>query len=483
MNTLNMRFLLILTCCLTLSIPFLSASSSSGGYRIEVELQHFSGDSLFLGYYFGKAQYLKDTATLQKGKFVFEGEDKLAPGIYLLVIPPDNKFIHVLISEDQQKFSVSADINDIVQSARFKGSVENDIYYAYLKQLDKRRPVADSLKKEMAKDSLHAVSYQDQLDKLDEEVKKVQDDVRKSNPNSITAMLIWANREIEIPKYEDVAEEDRKQKQYEFYRAHFFDHFDLNDPRAMRSGLIQQKIDYYLEKLTYQLPDSQMVAMDFLLNKMTNNKEAFQYYLVSFLNDVVKSKRMGMDAVYVHLVDNYYAKGLAPWVEKEQLDKLLAQAETLRPILIGKIAPDIRFYKESGEAISLHSIQSDYTVLFFWDPECGHCKKAIPEVINFYNTYKDKGVEVLAVCTKTGSDISSCWSAIQERGMDIWLNVSDQYLRSHYKTIYDVKTTPQIYILDKDKKILVKKIAGEDLAPVMAEILKSNESTPINPRR
>ncbi|MBP8086462.1 MAG: hypothetical protein KAY48_04175, partial [Saprospiraceae bacterium] len=69
-------------------------------------------------------------------------------------------------------------------------------------------------------------------------------------------------------------------------------------------------------------------------------------------------------------------------------------------------------------------------------------------------------------------DISSCWSTIKERGMDIWVNASDQYLKNRYKVIYDVKTTPQIFVLDKDKKILVKKIAGEDLATVMEEIIK-----------
>ncbi|HZV71589.1 MAG TPA: redoxin domain-containing protein [Saprospiraceae bacterium] len=471
-----MRFLLVFSCVLSVFVSNLSAASPVGsGYRIEVEIQHFNGDSLFLGYYFGKAQYLKDTAIIEKGKYVFQGDEKLDPGVYLLVIPPDNKFIHVLISDDEQKFSVFVDLDKIVSTAKFKGSEENQIYYAYLHELEQRRPLADSLKKQMKIDSLHAKEYQVKLDKIDADVVKVQDDVRAKHPASITSMLIWANREIEIPKYETLSEVDRKQKQYEFYKAHFFDHFDLQDPRAMRSGVIQQKIDYYLQKLTYQVPDSQIVEMDYLLNAMLSNKEAFQYYLVYFLNEVVKSKRMGMDAAYVHLVDTYYAKGLADWIDKDQLDKLLAQTEVLRPILIGKIAPELTLYKESGEPINLHSIKADYTVLFFWDPECGHCKKSIPFIIDFYNEYKNKGVEVIAVCTKTGSDVSSCWSAIKERGMDIWINTCDQYMQSHYKTIYDVKTTPQIYILDKDKKIIVKKISGEDLKPVMDEIFKSEE--------
>lgn len=464
--------LLTLIFCLT---TMALAGNPEGGYRIEVAVQHYTGDTLKLGYYFGKSQYLKDTALVKQGKFVFEGDSALAPGIYLIVIPPANNFIHIVVSEAEQRFSLTVDTSDIVKTAKFKGSPENDVYYDYLRQLEERRPRAEELKKQMAADSLHRDTYKTQLAEIDKEVEKVQDDILKKNPSTMTAFLIKANREIDVPDYADLSELDQKQKQYEYYRAHFFDGFDLNDPRAMRSGIVNNKVDFYLQKLSYQVPDSQSVAMDYLLGKMNKNPEAFQYYLVNFLNDAAKSKRMGMDAVYVHLVDTYYAKGLAPWMDKEQLEKLIAQAETLRPTLIGKIAPDITLFKEDGETIRLHSISSEYTVLFFWDPECGHCKKQIPFVIDFYNKYKDKGVEVLAVCTKTGSDISSCWSAIKERGMDIWLNASDQYLRSKYKTIYDVKTTPQIFVLDQNKKILVKKIAGEDLENVMDEILKMKD--------
>ncbi len=450
-------------------------ASGPAGYRIVVDLQGFEGDTLKLGYYYGKAQYLKDTAVVQKGRFVFEGSEALAPGVYLLVIPPDNKFVHILIANDQQHFSVSVDMDHIVPTAKFKGSPENDIYYNYLRELEARRPRADELRKLIAEDTLHADRYRPELASIDGDVKRVQQELIKKHPNSITAFLIRANLELEIPEYAELEESERKQKQYEYYRDHYFDLFDLNDPRAMRSGLYHQKIDFYLQKLTYALPDSQAVAMDYLLGRMERNPEAFQYYLVHFLNESARSKRMGMDAVYVHLVDKYYAQGRATWMEAEQLDKLVQQAGTLRPILIGKEAPDLLFFKASGDPVRLHSIAADYTVLFFWDPECGHCKKSIPAIIDFYQQYKDKGVEIVGICTKTGADIASCWSTVQERGMDIWINVADQYLRNRYKTVYDIKTTPQIFILDKDKKIIVKKIAGEDLGPVMEEILRVHQ--------
>lgn len=469
-----MRFLvnlLVITFCVVVGISELHADT---GYKLEVTVKNYDGDTIKLGYYYGKAQYIKDTSFLKTGKYIFQGDEALAPGVYLLVFPPDNKYVHVLIPADEQRFSVDVDLNNIVPSIRFKGSAENDIYYNYLRKLEERRPRADELRKIIATDStnVNLEKNKEELADIDAEVKRIQDDLIAKHPDSYTALLIQANQEIKLPDFEDVPEADRRQKQYEYYRAHYFDQFDLNDPRAMRSGLMQQKIDFYLQKLTYQIPDSQLVAMDFLLKSMDKNPDGFQYYLVEFLNESARSKRMGMDAVYVFLVDNYYATGKATWMDKEQLDKLVAQAETLRPILIGKIAPDLTFYKESGESVSIHSIKSEFTVLFFWDPECGHCKKSIPAIIEFYNAYKDKGVEMLAICTKTGADISSCWETVKERGMDIWINASDQYLRNRYKSIYDVKTTPQIFVLDKDKKIVVKKIAGEDLSGIMEEVIR-----------
>ena len=465
--------ILFLAGALALSLPG-HAGDSGPGYRIDVTLSHFDGDTLRLAYYFGKSQYLKDTAVVTNGKFVFEGDTALAPGVYLLVIPPDNKFIHLLINEKEQVLTASFDLDDIVPSAKFKGSKENELYYDYLRQLEERRPRADTLRKLIAEDSLNKARYETEYTALNKEVKRIQDDIVAKHPGSLMAMLIRANQEVPLPDYSALPEQERKVKEFEYFKAHYFDAFDLADPRAMRTGLMHTKIDFYTQKLTYPYPDSQIVAIDYLLGRMKDNKDAFQYYLVYFLNEAVKSKRMGMDAVYVHLIDTYYAKGLAPWVEQEQLDKMLGQADITRPILIGKTAPDLEFTKPDGSKVSIHGIQADYTVLFFWDPECGHCKKSIPAVIDFYKEYKPKGVELLAICTKTGSDISSCWDTMKERGMDIWVNAADQYLRNRYKTVYDIKTTPQVFILDKDKKIIVKKIAGEDLKSVMADVLKQD---------
>ena len=97
----------------------------------------------------------------------------------------------------------------------------------------------------------------------------------------------------------------------------------------------------------------------------------------------------------------------------------------------------------------------------------------MPDLINFYNTYKPKGVEIFAVCTRLQDDVPKCWESVESQGMAQWVNVVDPFLRSRFKQIYDVRTTPQIFVLDRDKKIIMKKIGAEQLSEVMDRLLQS----------
>jgi methyl coenzyme M reductase alpha subunit len=72
-------------------------------------------------------------------------------------------------------------------------------------------------------------------------------------------------------------------------------------------------------------------------------------------------------------------------------------------------------------------------------------------------------------------EVDSCWSTIKEREMDVFFNTVDPYHRSRYKTVYDIKSTPQIYVLDHDKKILSKRIGAEQLPEVLTHFIEMKE--------
>lgn len=489
---------------LTLSLVFFTFNLwAQEGAEIKLKLTNFEEKAVYLGYYYGDKQYLVDTATIdKKGEFVFKKDEAYKGGVYLFVLPPDNRFIQVLLTKGEQHFSVEADGVKLSEGIKFKGSPDNTLFYEYMAYLAEKRPQAEKLTKEIeaAKDNEKAKEKaQEKLDALNKSVTDYQKMTIKNNPNTLTAALIKANLPPDTPTFEDLTDEKEKEvKRWRWTQKHYFDHINLEDNRMVRTPFLYQRVDYYINKMTIQHPDTINQALDHILKLMQPAEELFQYYLVHFVNFYAKSKIVGMDAVYVHLVKNYYEKGLAPWTEEEQLKKMVDNANTLNPLLIGKIAPDIKMKKlnvaetlkmkddenehkrfKVGEELSLHQVKSPYTVLLFWASDCGHCKKSMPGLVEFNENFKDKGVTVFSVCTKTYKDMPACAELLDKHNALNWINVVDPYFRSKFGSIYDVRSTPQIYILDDKKEIISKRIGAEQLPEVMQQIIdmKENQKT------
>lgn len=107
------------------------------------------------------------------------------------------------------------------------------------------------------------------------------------------------------------------------------------------------------------MPDSINAALDFILSKCKEGSEIYKYVLSNSLNTYANSKYVGMDGVYVHLVEQYYAWRKAPWILEEPLAKWYRMQSPLKPLLIDKIAPNITVYKQDSTPISLHDIKSN----------------------------------------------------------------------------------------------------------------------------
>ncbi|MEO1263035.1 MAG: redoxin domain-containing protein [Bacteroidota bacterium] len=484
-NTQFSSFLVLLGFCLL--FPALSFSQKVG-YQIKLKIDGFEEGELYLGYFYGDKQYLKDTAYVEAdGRYYFEGNENLKPGVYMVVLPPDNKFIQLLVDENEQWFSVETKLEGLESNIKIEGSPDNQRFYDYLNFLGSKRPAADDLKQKIAStdDEKKKIKYENQLKQIDDAVYKYQNDILTNYPTSLTAAIIKSNKPVDIPEFEGTDQEKQRLSFY-YMRDHWFDNTDMADPRMVRTPFLFKKIQHYVEKMTVQHPDSLKIAVDNVLEEAGPAEETFKYYLIHFLNEYAKSKLVGMDAVYVHLANKYYKTGRAPWTDEEQLDKILENAKKLEPLLIGKVAPNIQMEFQDGSPIQLHDFKSRLTVLFFWDPECGHCKKSMPEMVDFAKQYKEKGVSVFAVCTRlitrddegkfSMEEVNKCWTFIEEKEMDVFWNSVDPYHRSRYKTIYDIRSTPQVYVLDEDKTILSKRIGADQLPEVIDHILKVQEN-------
>lgn len=442
---------------------------------VNFEISNYKNDTLIVGNYFGEKQIVKDTLFAKgKGKFEWAPVDRPEQGMYLVLLKPENTFVQFLVNATETKFSLDFDAKDLL-SVKFKGSDENKMFYEYLAFLKDKRVLADTLRaktdRAKANNTTDKVA-EEELDKLDKDVKKYQTDYLSKYPTTITALLIKSNIEIEIPEFKG-NEDSVKYKRYYYYKKHYFDNIDPKHPALIRTPFLHQKVDYYVNKLSNQQPDSLIKTLDFVLEWLEVNPDAYRYYLADFLNKYAQMKMVGYDALYVHLVDKYYNKGKASWVNEENLKKMTENADDLRPILIGKKMPEIVTYKEDNTPVKLYDIVSPYTVVIFWAPDCGHCKKIMPDVVEFYKKNKDKGVKMLGICTKSGDKTNTCWPAVKEKGMEDFINTADEYGRYNQKV--RIKSTPKIFILDSKKEIIIKDLPGEELDRIFNEILSFEE--------
>lgn len=451
---------------------------AAGGYKIRVKLDNYPQQELILGWHYGEKQYVKDTAEVEAdGWFTFQADTLLPCGVYLLVLKPDNNFIQLLISDNAQTLTITGDAKDAVSTLKVKSSADNELFYEYLRFLNKQRPEADTLRAQLARvksQPADSARIAGQIADIDRKVKKYQTDLIVKHPNTLSAKIIKGSLEPEVPELTGSDARDIQRRKYYWYRAHYFDNIDLADQCLLHSPILFSKVDYYVQKLTPQHPDSINVALDYVLGRMKNAPENYKYFLIHYLNFYAKSTIVGMDACYVHLAKNYYCSNRAPWMKQEDVEKICDNAARLEPILIGKIAPNITVKDRNNQPVSLWDVDADYTVLFFWDPECGHCKKSAPFMVEFAQKFKDRGIKVFAVCTAVTDKAPDCWKSAEEKGFTdlLFLNTYDPYIQSRYKTLYDVKTTPQIFILDRKHEILMKRIGAEQLPTVMEEVIK-----------
>lgn len=423
------------------------------------------GSMCLLACYYGDKNYIKDSAKANaKGEVVFISEEKYEEGIYLFV-PPNKKYFD-FVMDGGQNFTLETDTLDYIKHMKVKGSEENKFFYEYQlfmggkqKQIEPLRDLYKKVKDN--KDSAKIVS--DQIAVIDKEVMDYKANFIKANPKTFVSKIFKAMEEPIVPEA-PILPNGRKDSTfgYRYYKSHFFDNIDFSDDRLLRTPIFHNKIKQYLDKLTPQTPDSINISTDLIIEKGRANEEVFKYLVNWITYTYESSKIMGMDAVFVHLVNKYHAKKQTPWIDSTQLYKVINRAYILEPLLIGKKAPAVVMIDTLGKEISLYNVKARYTILLFWDENCGHCKKEMPKVIELYKKLKSKDVQVFAYETE---DSPKLWKKFIKDNNLNFINgyQPDQYKRAVTKKIYDIYSTPVIYLLDENKIIKAKRIDVEQL--------------------
>jgi thiol-disulfide isomerase/thioredoxin len=231
-----------------------------------------------------------------------------------------------------------------------------------------------------------------------------------------------------------------------------------------------------MNKLVLPWPDSVIKEGKMLLEKARGSKELFKYTLWWLTRMADNSKVMGMDEVFVYLVENYYMKGDATWLTNEEVAKYSDRAMKIAPNVIGNLAPEIKLphFGEKKEE-SLHAVKAKYTIVVFYAPSCGHCREEMPAIDSLYKAVlKKKGVKIFAVSTE--ADPTAAKDFITKYKLDDWINSWDPEHAGDWRGKYDVYSTPSIYLLDEKKIIRGKRLDHSNIA-TLVEMLEAQTNT------
>lgn len=453
-------------------------TSTAQEYSIKVRIDGLTSGQLLLGYHLGDKKYVQDTSLISaNGTALFEGKEKLKSGIYLVILPSMNYF-EILVGDQNQKFELTTQQNDLLGSLNFVNSPENTAFANYQRYMVEKQTSIKALQdkmKENADDTRLAKTIKDEIDAIDREVKSNWVKVINENPNTLLANIIKAMKPLETPEFHvspNHANPDsvRWAKAYHFNRNHFFDGITFSDEGLIRTPILEGRLNMYFDKVLIPIPDTISKEADRVIEMSKVNDEMYQYVLSFLFNKYQTSNIMGMDAVFVHLAEKYYLSGQVSWVDTKVMGKIEERVNALKPNLIGAKAANLILPDNKGVTQNLHQIAAPVSVVYFWDPTCSHCKKVTPELLKLYNEYKDKGFVVYAVYTQ--GDQPKWFEYIEQNKLN-WINVWDPKMNSNFRNNYDIYSTPVIYILDKDKKIIAKRIDPE----VVKEILDRELNT------
>ena len=453
-----------------------AANVFTQSYKIDITVDGIRDTSIYLAYHFGNKKFIKDTLQLDsKGFGSFKGDETLPGGIYLVVLPGMNYF-EILITNNQ-KFSIETSAVDPLQSMRIQHCSENIVFNEYQRFMADKQSSSGSLQQRIKANAENRDSIailQESMKKMDREVKEFWNRIITENPGSFMANIIRGMMNIEIPEFDIPAHISNKDSLrwvmgYNYNREHFFDNIDFSDERLLRTPILHNRIEHFFTRMLIQSPDSIIPQAVRVVEMSRVNEKVYQYVLVYLLNHFETSQIMGHDEVFVYLAEKYYLSGQAPWANQELIDKLSVRVERLKPNLIGRVSADLRMQTQQGNFINLHQVKADYIILYFYEPGCGHCKTVTPQLWSIYEKYRKNGVEVFAVYIMSDKNE---WIDYTTKNKYDWINVYDPTNASFFRHYYDIFSTPAIYMLDKDKKIIAKRIGAETVEKILQENIK-----------
>ena len=253
---------------------------------------------------------------------------------------------------------------------------------------------------------------------------------------------------------------------------HFWDKFDMKDTALVKNPDIgEQKIADFIGLLS-TTPDSALrdKAVALMLDKAKSNRPSFDHFIKLYERYLYDGNSpMRNDIIYESVLRYLIKTDLLSDLEKE------AYRPAYKLVLrnkVGQPAEDFSYELANGKKQKLSQTKGKYIFLIFYDPDCSHCKETIhqlrdtPQLTELFSQ-----LQVQVVAVDPWGDRSK-WKSYMPEISEKWINGFDSDSKILSFNLYDLKASPTIYLLDENKKVLLK---DTYLQPVIQYFVQPNQ--------
>ena len=454
----------------------------SPGYNITINITPFKNQWLFLAYHYGSVKGLADSAYADAtGKAVLEGDTPLQHGIYIVASPNKTILFEMLMSNDQV-FSVAGDTLDLNKSIRFTGSDENERFVGYTKYVNRIAIEGEEARKQLPKtvDAAERFRLEKVIAASVVSIDSFRTSYVKQYPNDMLTVLFKGMEETKLPAaLQNPKTNADSIAQYRYGKTHYWDGVDFMDGRLVRTPILESKLKTYLNSWVVPEADSLIYEFNWMIALGRNDPEMFRYLIGYYVDNYMYPKVMGQDKVFLHVYERYIGgdKPKVDWLNERQLKVIRERAYMLMANQLGAAAWDMELVDTAGKPQNLYGVNAKYTVVAFWDVHCGKCREELPRMDTLYrDTWKQNGVQIYAVMVNEES--VKDWPPFINDHAKGWVHVhqtaamrtaEEKAQKPNFRQLYDMRSTPTLFLLDADKKIIAKSIGLTDLDKVLQQ--------------